>query len=115
MWRNYLSYLQRQYPDVEFRLVFKYGADESSGYKDWNFQNKKKRKAEDDPESPPPAKKACKCPPKKETKSLFSSQGAVVGITAKLDQETKILFENENANSIFVHFPIKHEYGWNHL
>ena len=96
--------------------MFKYGSDESSGYKNWNFRKRKREveiQSDIDDLAPPAAKKKkkddCeKCEKSKaETISLFASQGAVVGLEAKIsEEETIILYENPRVNSVFGHFPL---------
>ena len=94
--------------------MFKYGSDESSGYKNWNFRKRKREvetQSDIDDLAPPAAKKKkkddCEKCKKTETISLFSSQGAVVGLDAKIsEEETIILYENPRVNSVFGHFPL---------
>ena len=47
--------------------------------------------------------------PRKETRSLFASQLAIVGLNAVLPNgEVKTLWTNPNANSIYSHVPLRH-------
>ena len=114
--------LKIQYPGIKFHFEYKYGADESSGYKNMNF---KKRKSDqpiqiqlndegqpiqipfDESMPLPPALKK----PRKETKSLFASQVAPTRLVAILpDGTVEELYVNENSNSIFGHVSNRHCY-----
>ena len=66
---------------------------------------------DDDDENPKSKKK------QKETKSLHSTQLAMLQLQAILPGKTEVLYENEFANSIFGHQPLRHaeENGINHL
>ena len=99
------------------------GADESTGYKVMaQVKNKSDQTEEiiqedsseddDDDDDNPKSKKK-----KKETKSLHSTQFAMVQLQAILPDKTEILYTNEFANSIFGHQPLRHaeEKGINHL
>ena len=89
--------IKTENPDVVFRLVFKYGADESSGYKEYNFKPKQPQQP-----GPPSAKKQ-----KIETKSLFASQLSIVRLNAVFPEKTEVLYQNPNVNSIYGHVPIR--------
>ena len=66
---------------------------------------------ESDEPMQPPSKKNCDCKKeRKETKSLFASQVAVVGLNAIYPEKTEMLWYNENANSIYGHQPVRHCY-----
>ena len=60
---------------------------------------------------PPPAEKSCKCKKEKETKSLYASQLAIIGLKAIFTSgETEDLYMNENANSVYGHQHLRHCY-----
>ena len=113
--------IEQQNPGVEFLLIYKYGSDEASGFKVFNYQPKKNQNpAEPKPppskkrKTPPPSSKKSRAqppPPKKAktqvTQSLFSSQCAILKLNAKyLDGSVHTLYENEHANSIHGHVPV---------
>ena len=100
--------IEQENPGVEFLLIYKYGADEASGFKVFNYQPKKTQNPAEPEPVPPPSKK-----PKHQetTKSLFSSQCAIIKLNAKYpDGKVETVFENEHANSIFGHQPLRHAY-----
>ena len=93
------------------------GADESTGYKVMPKVKKKSDETEiiqedsseedDDEEEDDSNSKSKK--KIKETKSLHSTQLAITQLQAILpDKTTEVLWENEFANSIFGHQPLRH-------
>ena len=97
---------------VGFRLVFKRGSDEMSGLKEFIYTPSNERDQSGSDEPPAKKKKCEKCEKeKKQTKSLFTSQLALVALNAVFpDGRIEALWLNENANSIYSHAVTRQ--GW---
>ena len=85
------------------------GSDEVTGFKIFNFQKKDLDQVQqdesdsDEDEDEPPAKKR-----RKETKSFFTTQAALIEIHAILPDKTKVVFwQNPKVNSIHGHMVLR--------
>ena len=121
--KNDMKILEEQYPGIQFRLIFKFGADESSGYKEYNFKLKSSDQESTktttttttttttDGNTTTTTTTTTTEKERKETKSLFSSQLSIVCLNAVLPNgEIKTLWTNKNVNSIYGNVPLRHAY-----